>query len=335
MKKILITGGAGFIGSCAVRVAIARGYTVINFDALNYASSLKNIENVSLDTNYTFVEGNVRDSQAVAHVLHTFKPDLIMHLAAESHVDHSISDPRLFIETNINGTFNLLDLSYKYWIKQGKPVDFRFHYISTDEVYGSLGNEGKFSEESPYLPNNPYSASKAGADHLVRSYNQTFSFPTLITNCSNNYGPHQFWDKLIPLTILNAVKGQSLPVYGDGKNVRDWLYVEDHVEALLLVLTQGKPGRTYNIGGDSEFKNIDVVQKICGILDIQRPTNYSYSQLIKFVPDRPGHDKRYAINSSRIMTELGWAPLVKFEKGLEQTVDWYLRNEDRWRVEVK
>ena len=333
MKKILITGGAGFIGSAVARLAILRGYAVVNFDILNYGSSLRNVENISQDINYTFVKGDIRDAQTVKDILNLHKPDLIMHLAAESHVDRSISDPQSFVKTNINGTFNLLNASYNYWVEEGKPTNFRFHFISTDEVYGSLGKHGKFSEDSPYAPNNPYSASKAGADHLVRAYNKTFSFPTLITNCSNNYGPHQFSEKLIPSTILNAIKGNALPVYGDGTNLRDWLYVDDHVEALFLVLTRGRVGRTYNIGGDNELQNIEVVQTICELLERKKPVNYCYSELIEFVPDRFGHDKRYAIDSNRIKTELSWSPTVKFIDGIQKTVEWYIYNENWWNVE--
>ena len=333
--RILVTGGAGFIGSAVVRLAIARGHSVINLDALTYAACLENLASVASSPLYALEHADIRDRAALDRIFAEHRPDVVMHLAAESHVDRSIDGPGTFIETNILGTFNMLEASRKHWLESGKPEAFRFHHISTDEVYGSLppDPEVKFTEETPYDPHSPYSSSKASSDHLVRAWAETYGLPVLVTNCSNNFGPYQFPEKLIPLVTLNALKGKRLPIYGDGSNVRDWLYVEDHADALLLVLEQGRVGRTYNIGGENECSNLQLVQKICSIRDRLWPRNdgLSYSELITFVADRPGHDARYAIDPSRIRDELDWRPSVTFEEGLERTVQWYLDNEDWWK----
>jgi len=330
--KIMVTGGAGFIGSAVVRLAIAEGHQVVNLDALTYAACQDNLRSVAQNPAYAFEKADIRDGKAVARILKTHKPDAIMHLAAETHVDRSIDGPAAFIETNVNGTYTLLDQARQYWEGRGKPADFRFHHISTDEVYGTLGATGLFTEDTPYAPNSPYSASKAASDHLVRAWHETYGLPVLVTNCSNNYGPFHFPEKLIPVVILRALAGEPIPVYGKGENVRDWLYVEDHAAALLTVLQNGATGRTYNIGGESEAKNIDIVTRICTILDKQRPKNRPYSAQITHVADRPGHDLRYAIDATRIRTELGWRPSVTLEEGLERTVAWFLDNEDWWRA---
>ena len=333
--KILVTGGAGFIGSAVVRLAISRGHSVINLDALTYAACLENLASVADSPFYAFEHADIRDRAALDRIFAEYRPDVVMHLAAESHVDRSIDGPGTFMETNILGTFNVLEASRKYWLENGKPEAFRFHHISTDEVYGSLPSdpEVQFTEETPYDPRSPYSASKASSDHLVRAWAETYGLPVLVTNCSNNYGPFHFPEKLIPVVTLNALHGKPLPIYGDGSNVRDWLYVEDHADALLLVVERGEVGRTYNIGGENERSNLQLVQTICGILDRLRPRydGSSYSELITFVADRPGHDARYAIDPSRIREELGWRPSVTVEEGLERTVQWYLDNEDWWR----
>lgn len=331
LPKILVTGGAGFIGSAVVRLAVARGYGIVNLDALTYAACLDNVAEVEKSPLYAFVEADIRDRAALDDALSTHAPDAIMHLAAESHVDRSIDGPGAFIETNVTGTYTLLEAARSYWEGRGRPEGFRFHHISTDEVYGSLGETGFFTEETPYAPNSPYSASKAGSDHLVRAWHETFGLPTVMTNCSNNYGPYHFPEKLIPVVILNALQGQPIPVYGQGTNVRDWLYVEDHADALLTVLGQGRVGRSYNIGGNNEMSNIDLVHRICAILDDRRPDSAPHDRLITFVADRPGHDQRYAIDASRIRDELGWVPSVTPAEGLERTVDWYLANEAWWR----
>jgi dTDP-glucose 4,6-dehydratase len=329
--KILVTGGAGFIGSAVVRAAIRAGHQVVNLDALTYAANLANVASVSNSPGYAFEHADIRDRGALDRILAAHRPDAVMHLAAESHVDRSIDGPAAFIETNVTGTFNLLEAARAYWTRQGRPADFRFHHISTDEVYGTLGEEGLFTEETPYAPNSPYSASKAASDHLVRAWHETYGLPTVMTNCSNNYGPYHFPEKLIPVVILNALHGRPIPVYGQGLNVRDWLYVEDHAEALLTVLGRGAVGRSYNIGGNAEARNIDLVRKICAILDRRRPQAAPHDRLITFVADRPGHDLRYAIDATRIREELGWRPSVTLDEGLERTVDWYLANEDWWR----
>jgi dTDP-glucose 4,6-dehydratase len=330
--KILVTGGAGFIGSSVVRLAISRGASVVNVDAVTYAACLKNVANVANHPNYAFEQVDIRDREALANVFAKHTPDAVMHLAAESHVDRSIDAPADFIETNITGTFNMLEAARSYWQAQGRPVTFRFHHVSTDEVFGSLGRTGMFNETTPYDPRSPYSASKASSDHLVRAWHETFGLPIVLTNCSNNYGPFQFPEKLIPLVILNALMGKPIPIYGDGENIRDWLHVEDHADALLLVLEQGAVGRSYNIGGENERTNLELVKTLCAILDRLRPRDMgSYTDLITFVTDRPGHDARYAIDPARIRDELGWRPSVTVEGGLEKTVHWYLDNEDWWR----
>ncbi len=329
--KILITGGAGFIGSAVVRQAVAQGHSVVNLDALTYAACLANVASVADDPRYSFEQVDIRDRQEVDRVLATHKPDAIMHLAAESHVDRSIDGPGAFIDTNVTGTYNLLEAARSYWVARGKPDDFRFHHISTDEVYGSLGSEGQFTEDTPYDPRSPYSASKAASDHLVRAWFETYGLPVIVTNCSNNYGPYHFPEKLIPVVILNALYGRPIPVYGKGENIRDWLYVEDHADALLTVLIKGKVGRSYNIGGENEARNIDLVQMICALLDQHRPEAAPHAGLITYVADRPGHDLRYAIDPTRIREELGWRPSVTLEQGLAKTVDWYLNNQDWWQ----
>jgi len=329
--KILVTGGAGFIGSAVVRLAVQRGHHVINVDALTYAGRLENVASVADSPLYAFVQGDIRDRAALEQVFCDHKPDAVMHLAAESHVDRSIDGPGDFIETNITGTYNMLEAARAHWVRMGKPAGFRFHHISTDEVYGSLGETGLFTEDTAYDPRSPYSASKASSDHLVRAWHETYGLPVVLTNCSNNYGPYHFPEKLIPKVILNALQGKDIPVYGQGLNVRDWLYVEDHADALLLALEKGVPGRSYNVGGENERTNIDLINTICAILDEKRPANRPYSSLITYVTDRPGHDARYAIDPTRIRDELGWRPSVTVEEGLEKTVAWYLDNETWWQ----
>ncbi len=330
--KILVTGGAGFIGSAVVRLAVSRGHAVANVDALTYAGCLENVAEVAGSPLYAFEQVDIRDRPALDAVFAKHQPDAVMHLAAESHVDRSIDGPGDFIETNITGTYNMLEAARSYWIARDRPEDFRFHHISTDEVYGSLGAEGMFTEDTPYDPRSPYSASKASSDHLVRAWHETYGLPVVLTNCSNNYGPYHFPEKLIPVVILNALAGKDIPVYGEGLNVRDWLFVEDHADALLLVLQNGVIGRSYNIGGENEARNIDLVRTICGILDEKRPKNAPYADQITFVQDRAGHDLRYAIDPARIRNELGWRPSVTLQEGLERTVTWYLENEDWWRA---
>ena len=329
--KILVTGGAGFIGSAVVRLAVTRGHAIVNLDALTYAACLDNVASVADSPLYAFEHADIRDRAALDRILATHRPDAIMHLAAESHVDRSIDGPGAFIETNVNGTYNLLESARHFWLKSGRPEAFRLLHISTDEVFGSLGATGKFTEDTPYAPNSPYSASKAASDHLVRAWHETYGLPTLTTNCSNNYGPYHFPEKLIPVVILNALAGKPIPVYGAGTNVRDWLFVEDHAAALLMVLERGQPGRSYNVGGDSEARNIDLVRTICALLDRHRPQGAPHARLIDFVADRPGHDARYAIDASRIGAELGWRPTLSLDEGLERTVRWYLDNEAWWR----
>ena len=300
-------------------------------DALTYAACLDNVASVADHPNYCFEHCDIRDRAGLDRVFATHRPDIVMHLAAESHVDRSIDGPADFIETNIVGTFHMLEAARTYWIGAGKPDTFRFHHISTDEVFGSLGPSGQFTETTPYDPRSPYSASKAGSDHLVRAWHETYGLPVLLTNCSNNYGPYHFPEKLIPVIILNALAGKPIPVYGAGENIRDWLYVEDHADALLTVVTAGHIGRSCNIGGENEARNIDIVHKICAILDAKRPTDHPYADLITFVTDRPGHDMRYAIDPTRIRDELGWRPSVTLDQGLEKTVQWYLDNEAWWK----
>jgi len=329
--KLLITGGAGFIGSAVVRLAVSRGHRVVNVDALTYAACLDNVASVAGSDHYVFEQADIRDRAALDRIFFEHRPDAVMHLAAESHVDRSIDGPGDFILTNVNGTYTLLEAARAWWGAAGKPDAFRFHHISTDEVFGSLGPTGKFTEDTPYDPRSPYSASKAASDHLVRAWGETYGLPVVLTNCSNNYGPFHFPEKLIPVVILNALQGNPIPVYGAGENVRDWLYVEDHAEALLLVLQNGRVGRSYNIGGENERRNIDLVRMICAILDHKRPKSRPYADQIAFVTDRPGHDARYAIDPSRIRDELGWRPSVTVEAGLERTVQWYLDNEAWWK----
>ena len=330
--KLLVTGGAGFIGSAVVRQAIAQGHQVINLDALTYAACLDNVAAVADHPAYSFVRADICDADLLDTVFADYTPDAVMHLAAESHVDRSIDGPGAFIATNVTGTYTLLEAARAYWQRRGKPDGFRFHHISTDEVFGSLGPTGKFSEDTPYDPRSPYSASKAASDHLVRAWHETYGLPVVISNCSNNYGPYHFPEKLIPVVILNALAGRPIPVYGDGANVRDWLYVEDHADALLTVVQRGQIGRSYAIGGENEASNLELVRMICGILDAKRPSNRPYAELITFVTDRPGHDARYAIDPTRIRQELGWRPSVTLAEGLDKTVQWYLDNEAWWQA---
>jgi len=330
--KLLVTGGAGFIGSAVVRLAVGRGHSVVNLDALTYAACLDNVASVADSPLYAFEHADIRDRAALDRIFAAHQPDAVMHLAAESHVDRSIDGPGDFISTNVTGTYALLEAARAHWDAQGRPDSFRFHHISTDEVFGSLGATGQFTEETPYDPRSPYSASKAASDHLVQAWHHTYGLPVVLTNCSNNYGPFHFPEKLIPVIILNALAGKPLPIYGDGSNVRDWLYVEDHADALLLVLTRGAVGRSYNIGGENERSNLELVRTLCAILDDKRPKPQgSYADQITFVTDRPGHDARYAIDPARIRDELGWRPSVTVEQGLARTVDWYLANEGWWR----
>ena len=334
-RTLLVTGGAGFIGSAVVRLAVSRGYRVVNLDALTYAACLDNVAPVADSPAYAFEHADIRDAEALARIFAAHQPDAVMHLAAESHVDRSIDGPGAFIDTNVTGTYQLLAAARAHWEGQGRPATFRFHHISTDEVYGSLPTDPsvKFTETTPYDPRSPYAASKACSDHLVRAWGETYGLPFVLTNCSNNYGPYHFPEKLIPVIILNALAGKPLPIYGDGSNVRDWLYVDDHADALLTVLERGQTGRTYNIGGENERSNLDLVRTLCAILDDRQPKpDGSYADQITFVADRPGHDARYAIDPTRIRTELGWRPSVTVEEGLARTVQWYLDNEAWWRA---
>jgi dTDP-glucose 4,6-dehydratase len=333
--RLIVTGGAGFIGSSVVRkITRETNWHVLNLDKLTYAGNLESLRECESSERYRFAKVDICDREAVKKVFADFKPTGIMHLAAESHVDRSISGPAEFIRTNIIGTYELLETCRDYLATLGtKDRDaFRFHHISTDEVFGSLGSAGLFTEESQYQPNSPYSASKAASDHLTRAWFHTFGVPVVATNCSNNYGPYQYPEKLIPLMILNALEGKPLPVYGKGENIRDWLYVDDHADALLCVLTKGKLGETYNIGGHNEMKNLDVVHMICEILDELVPdkSKGSHKRLINFVTDRPGHDLRYAIDASKIQKDLGWTPKENFKSGLRKTVQWYLENRNGW-----
>jgi dTDP-glucose 4,6-dehydratase len=325
--KILVTGGAGFIGSALVRHLIANtAHEVVNLDKLTYASSLEALERAGADPRYRLEQADIADAEAVARIFATHQPDAVMHLAAESHVDRSIEGPAEFIQTNVVGTFRLLEAALEYWrgLPPARRAAFRFHHVSTDEVFGALGPSGLFTETTPYAPNSPYSASKAGSDHLVRAWHHTYGLPVVVTNCSNNYGPYQFPEKLIPLMILNALDGKPLPVYGKGENVRDWLFVGDHVRALLLVLERGRLGEEYNVGGNNERKNIEVVREICALLDALAPAPAPHATLITYVQDRPGHDARYAIDATKIRRELGWTPAEDFTSGLRKTVQWYL-----------
>ncbi len=331
MNKILITGGAGFIGSAVIRQLIAEtDATVVNVDKLTYAGNLQSLSSVADNPRYCFEHVDICDAAEVARLFREHQPDGVMHLAAESHVDRSITGPAEFIATNIIGTYTLLEAAREYWntLPAGRKNAFRFHHISTDEVYGSLGETGLFTENTAYQPNSPYSASKASSDHLVRAWHHTYGLPVVTTNCSNNYGPHHFPEKLIPLVILNTLNGRPLPIYGKGDNIRDWLYVDDHARALRLVLTKGQVGETYNIGGWNEKTNLEVVQAICSILDELHPQGAPHASLITYVQDRPGHDHRYAIDASKIARELGWKPQETFDSGLRKTVVWYLANTD-------
>lgn len=328
--KLLVTGGCGFIGSAVVRLAVGRGHTVVNLDALTYAGLPENVAGVAQDPLYHFEHADIRDRAALDRIFEVHAPDAVMHLAAESHVDRSIDGPGDFVETNITGTYNMLEAARAHWTRAGYPDGFRFHHISTDEVYGSLGPEGLFTEDTSYDPRSPYSASKAASDHLVRAWFHTYGLPVVLTNCSNNYGPYHFPEKLIPKVILNALHGRQIPVYGQGENVRDWLFVEDHADALLRAVANGVPGRSYNVGGHNERRNIDLVHTICDLIDEMRPGKGPHRNLITFVSDRPGHDARYAIDPARVTRELGWQPSITVEEGLRRTVQWYLDNPDWW-----
>jgi dTDP-glucose 4,6-dehydratase len=337
-KTFLVTGGAGFIGSAVVRELInTTNHKVVNVDKLTYAGNLESLATIAASERYAFVQADICCSKSMQDIFDTHRPDIVMHLAAESHVDRSIDGPAEFIQTNIMGTYTLLEAARTYWtaLKTSdteKSAGFRFHHISTDEVYGDLhGTDDLFTETTPYAPSSPYSASKASSDHLVRAWNRTYGLPVVVTNCSNNYGPYHFPEKLIPLIILNALAGKPLPVYGDGKQIRDWLYVEDHARALILVAQQGGIGETYNIGGHNEKQNIEVVHTLCDILQELVPQPNTYRDLITFVRDRPGHDVRYAIDASKIQRELGWTPRETFATGLRKTVEWYLANENWWQ----
>lgn len=332
MTTWLVTGGAGFIGGNFVLQAVNEGKRVINLDALTYAGNLDTLRSLQDNPNHVFVKGDIGDAKLVGQLLAEHRPDAVINFAAESHVDRSIDGPGAFIQTNVVGTLSLLEQVRDYWKSlDGDAKDkFRFLHVSTDEVYGTLGETGKFTETTPYAPNSPYSASKAASDHLVRAFHHTYGLPVLTTNCSNNYGPYQFPEKLIPLVIAKALRGESLPVYGDGLNVRDWLFVTDHCRAIEAVLENGRLGETYNVGGDAERNNITVVKTICKLLDQKRPLSDvpNREALITYVKDRPGHDRRYAIDATKLQSELGWKPSVTFEQGIEQTVDWYLDNQD-------
>ena len=333
-RNILVTGGAGFIGTNFIRhtLTVQPDWRIVNLDAVTYAGNPANLEDLEPGqaTRHQFFHGDIRDVSFLERLFQDYDFDFVVHFAAESHVDRSILGPDAFVQTNVIGTFRLLEASLRQWERRGRPNDFCFLHISTDEVYGSLGSEGYFTESTPYDPSSPYSASKAASDHFVRAYFRTYNLPTVISNCSNNYGPYQFPEKLIPLMILNIKEEKTLPIYGDGRNVRDWLYVIDHCDALIRILEQGKPGETYNIGGGAERQNIVVVHLLCDLLDarLQRPKSKSSQRLIQFVTDRPGHDRRYAIDATKIKGELGWSPAHNFEEALEATVDWYLANMD-------
>lgn len=332
--RVIVTGGAGFIGSALVRhLVLEKGYEVLNIDALTYAGYLPSLRAVEGKPNYRFLHADICDRSGMDQAIADFRPDRIMHLAAESHVDRSITGAADFIQTNVIGTFTLLEAARDYWSKLAAQAreGFRFLHVSTDEVYGSLGDQGLFTEDTPYDPSSPYSASKASSDHLAKAWQRTYGLPVVVSNCSNNYGPFHFPEKLIPLTILNALAGERLPVYGKGENVRDWLYVEDHARALDLIAERGRVGETYNVGGRNERRNIDVVRRICTVLDELEPGNRPREELIEFVTDRPGHDARYAIDATRLETELGWRARENFDTGIEKTVQWYLDNDWWWR----
>ena len=333
--RVLVTGGAGFIGSNLVRMLVAQGHEVLNFDKLTYAGNQRSLQDLGGNPRHRLCIADLCDTTAIINAVQQFRPDWILHLAAESHVDRSIDAPGQFIQTNIVGTYNLLQAARNYWIQLDKSnkKNFRLLHVSTDEVYGSLGPQGYFTEHTAYDPHSPYSASKAASDHLARAWQDTFGLPVLVTNCSNNYGPYQFPEKLIPVVVLKCLRGEPIPVYGHGENIRDWLYVEDHCEALISVVSRGRVGQTYNIGGNNEVKNIDLVKRLCQILDIakSRKDGRSYTEQITFVADRPGHDQRYAIDTSKIKQELDWSPKQNHVSGFEKTVAWYLQNEDWWQ----
>ncbi|MGJ3649160.1 dTDP-glucose 4,6-dehydratase [Sphingomonas sp. GlSt437] len=332
--RVIVTGGAGFIGSALVRyLVLERGYEVLTIDALTYAGCLASLKSVEGAANHRFLHANITDRGAMNAAIEAFRPDRIMHLAAESHVDRSITGAADFIQTNIVGTFTLLEAARVYWnaLTGDAKQSFRFLHVSTDEVYGSLGKDGLFEETTPYDPSSPYSASKAASDHLAKAWQRTYGLPVVVSNCSNNYGPYHFPEKLIPLTILNALERRKLPVYGKGDNVRDWLYVDDHARALDIIIERGEPGETYNVGGRNERQNIEVVRRICQVLDKLRPTDFAHADLIEFVTDRPGHDARYAIDATKLENTLGWHAQENFDSGIEKTVRWYLDNEWWWR----
>jgi dTDP-glucose 4,6-dehydratase len=333
-ERIIVTGGAGFIGSAVVRRLVNRGCEVLNFDKLTYASSLTSLDSVSDRENYRFVKADINDASAVSDVLHDFEPTAVFHLAAESHVDRSIAEAGVFVTTNVLGTYTLLQASLEYWNRLGadRKASFRFLHVSTDEVYGSLGPMGLFREDTPYDPRSPYSASKAASDHLASAWFHTYGFPVLISNCSNNYGPFHFPEKLIPLTILNALERSPLSVYGDGSNIRDWLFVDDHAKALDMIVARGRIGQTYNVGGRNERTNLQVVEQICDLVDkLTGIAGEPRRGLIRYVTDRPGHDQRYAIDATKLETELGWSADETFDTGLEKTVRWYIDNQTWWR----
>ena len=334
--KFLITGGAGFIGSALIRFLIKETeHELLNLDKLSYSGSLESLNNISKNSRYKFIKGDICNRTLISDIFLQFNPEVVVHLAAETHVDRSIDQPAEFVKTNILGTSIMLECAYEYWKRISGKKKFIFHHISTDEVFGSLGKKGFFKENTAYNPNSPYSASKASSDHLVRAWNKTYGFPTFITNSSNNYGPYQFPEKLIPLTIINALENKTIPIYGNGKQIRDWLYVEDHIQAIYKVITKGDVGETYNIGGNNEKSNIEVANAICEILDEIIPNkinnNSSYKKLIKFVSDRPGHDQRYAIDTNKIKKKTGWKPVETFETGLRKTVEWYICNAEWYK----
>ena len=336
MKKIIVTGGMGFIGSALVRELISCNYKVLNIDSITYAATTDTLKDLETNENYLFKKENIKNYSQLVKIFKDFCPNTVIHLAAETHVDRSIDSPINFLETNIIGTFNLLDISYKYWVEKNKFSNFRFHHVSTDEVYGDLTNsDDLFTEETRYFPSSPYAASKASSDHLVRAWYRTYGLPTIISNCSNNYGPYQFPEKLIPHIILNAIQGKSLPIYGNGLQIRDWLYVNDHAKAIIKIFSKGKVGNTYNVGGLNQKTNLEVVENICEILENLAPTKpkgiNKYRDLITFVKDRPGHDKRYAIDATKITSEIGWLPEENFDSGLRKSVKWYLDNSKWWK----
>lgn len=331
--RVLVTGGAGFIGSAVVRhLVLDKGYDVLNIDKLTYAGTETSLKSVGNQSGYRFLKADICEHRAIAEAIFKFQPDRIMHLAAESHVDRSITGAKDFIDTNIVGTFNMLECARQHWmgLESARKDAFRFLHVSTDEVYGSLGDDGLFTEDTPYDPSSPYSASKAASDHLAKAWMRTYGLPVVVSNCSNNYGPYHFPEKLIPLIILNAMEGKPLPIYGDGTNIRDWLYVEDHARALDMIAERGRIGETYNVGGRNEQRNIDVVRRVCELMDALRPGKEPHSRLITYVTDRPGHDARYAIDATKLETELGWKAHENFDTGIEKTVRWYLENEWWW-----